>query len=226
MKLYLSDVTLIAPTGNNIDKTIESIKRSCNKVDFKEVKLITHKKPDNLPDFIKFEESEYPMDSYLKYNKYVFEELYRHVNTEFALLVQYDSWIIHPECWMNEFLEYSYTGAPWPVVENSYIANNGERVNVGNGGFSLRSQLILQAPKKLGLELTQEQNQWNEDGNIACYWRSQMLNHGVKYAPIEVAARFSYESEVLENQHIKKFFGFHKNIRKDEYEFMVKEGII
>jgi hypothetical protein len=38
-----------------------------------------------------------------------------------------------------------------------------------------------------------------------------MLENGIKYAPIEVAAKFSYENDVPENMHIKEFFGFHRN---------------
>jgi len=38
-----------------------------------------------------------------------------------------------------------------------------------------------------------------------------MLENGIKYAPIEVAAKFSYENDVPENKDIKDFFGFHKH---------------
>jgi hypothetical protein len=92
------------------------------------------------------------------------------------------------------------------------MANNGERVRVGNGGFSIRSSKLLNAPKKLGLELKQEQGFFNEDGNLVCYNRKELLEYGIKYAPVGVAAKFSYENEVPENQRIETF-GFHKHIR-------------
>lgn len=215
MKLYLPDVTLVAPTGNNIEKTIESIQISCDKVDFGAVKLITHNKLDNHPDFIKFEESEYPMNTYTKYNEYVFLNLGKHVNTSHCLLVQYDSWILNADVWDNDWLQYDYCGAPWPKVENSYMANNGDRVNVGNGGFSLRSKKLCDLPFKMNWNLKQEQSFFNEDGNICCYWRREMLENGIKYAPVEVAAKFSYENPIIENNFGKmKTFGFHKNLPK------------
>lgn len=222
MKFQLNNVTLIAPTGDNIENTILSLNRCCQMIDFADVKLITHEKPKNLPNFIKWEESSYPMDTYQKYNRYVFLDLGKHIETSHCLLVQYDSWIIHPELWNDAWLMYDYIGAPWPIRENSYIGDNGERVRVGNGGFSLRSKKLQDAPRLLGLEHKEEQGYWNEDGNFCCYSRKELLEYGIKYAPIEIASIFSYENEVEENQSVVETFGFHKNIRKHEYERLKK----
>jgi len=146
------------------------------------------------------------------YNYYCFVELGKHVDTTRALVIQYDSWVIRPELWDDNWLNWDYLAAPWPVVENSYIANNGERARVGNGGFSLRSKWLMDIPRIEGWGLRSEQNQKNEDGQICCYWRKEFLRWGIKYAPVEVAARFSFENEVPENREINTF-GFHKNIR-------------
>jgi hypothetical protein len=180
-------------------------------VDFASAKLITGEKPGYLPQGISFEQSIYPMNTYIKCNEYVFRELGNHVETSHCLLMQYDSWIIHPEIWNENWLEYDYMGAPWPVRENSFMANNGERVRVGNGGFSLRSKKLVNAPKLLGLPLTQEQGYYHEDGNITCYWRKELLEYGIKYAPIEEAIHFSYETPIPENSGIITF-GFHRNM--------------
>jgi len=211
--LKLPDVTLIAPTGANILETIQALEKCCEKIQFAEVKFISHILPDNLPAYIEFEESTYKMDSYIKYNEYVFRDLSKHVNTSHCLLIQYDGYIINPDLWNNAWLDFDYIGAPWPIKENSYIANNGERVRVGNGGFSLRSKKLLGLPLLLNLPLKQEQGYWNEDGNITCYWRKELLEQGIKYGAIEQAARFSYETPLPENNFGKLLtFGYHRNL--------------
>lgn len=211
MLLKLPDVTLVAPTGGHYPDTIEAIERSCDKVEFGSVKFVSPEKPDNLPDYIVHEESD-RMDTYIAYNDYVFKKLYKHVKTSHCLLVQYDSWVVNPETWRDEWLEWDYIGAPWQIRENSYIAwGSLERVRVGNGGFSLRSVKLMTVPEKLDLPLVQEQGYYNEDGNICCYHRLRFLEEGIEYAPLEVAANFSFENVVSENIGVIPF-GFHKNM--------------
>ena len=61
--IKLKDVTLIAPTGNNIDTTIKAMLYSIKDIEFGAVKLITHEKPKNLVNRIEFSEC-LKMDSY------------------------------------------------------------------------------------------------------------------------------------------------------------------
>jgi hypothetical protein len=151
------------------------------------------------------------MDSYYNYNYYVFADLFRHFDTSHCLVMQYDSWIIHPELWQDEWLNYDYIGAPWAYKEDAYIAwGTKEHVRVGNGGFSLRSKKLTELPSNKQLRLTSESDYYNEDGNICCYYRPVYLAAGIKYAPVEVAAKFSFENSVPENYGVKTF-GFHKN---------------
>jgi len=210
-KIKIPDVTLIAVSSIKIDETILALQKSYRYIDFGYVKIVTHECPENLPKEISFEEC-LELNDIIKYNRFIFEELHQYVDTSHCLVIQYDSWVLNPELWDNDWLQYDFCGAPWEWRTNSYLTDGGERVRVGNGGFSIRSRILLSAPKKLGLELEQRQGYWNEDGNICCYWRKEFLEFGIKYAPVEVAARFSYETPVPENNFGKmKFFGFHKN---------------
>jgi hypothetical protein len=127
---------------------------------------------------------------------------------------------LNPELWNNRWLEWDYCGAPWPVVENSYMANDGTRALQGNGGFSLRSKKICELPSKMKWELREEQGWKNEDGNICCYWRKEMLENGIKYAPVNVSSIFSYENPVIENNFGRiKTFGFHRNIPRYQIKY-------
>ena len=134
------------------------------------------------------------------------------MKTEFCLVVQNDSAVVRPNLWTDEFLEYSYIGAPWPIREGSFHANDGTISRVGNGGFSLRKMDLMTLPHKMGWELRQEQSYFHEDGNICCYWKKEMLKNGIKYAPIELAARFSFETMCEENYGVLPW-GFHKHIQ-------------
>jgi len=210
MKKSLSDITLIAYSSNDVAENIQGLLKCTEYFDFGAVKILSHKQPDYLPEGITYERARGIKDIN-DFNEYMFLNLGDHVQTSHCLYVQHHAYIINPEIWTNDFLEYSYIGAPWPIVENAYIANNGERARQGNGGFSLRSKILLDLPKKMGWELREEQGWKNEDGNICCYYRKEMLENGIKYAPLDIACKFSYENTIPENVGIKPF-GFHRNM--------------
>ena len=146
----------------------------------------------------------------------MFLELGSYIQTSYCLYIQDHAKILDYTLWNDEWLQYSYIGAPWAIVPNAYMANDGTRSRVGNGGFSLRKSDVMNIPKENHWYLREEQGWKNEDGQICCYWRKEMLENGIRYAPIEVAAKFSYESPVKENNYGKiKTFGFHRNAPKD-----------
>jgi hypothetical protein len=208
--LNINDVTLLAISSIEIPETIWALQHSKSQLNFGAVKLVSDIAPRELPIGIDWEYCPHIRDI-MDFNYYVFNDLYKHVNTPHCLMVQYHAYILHPELWEDSWLEYDYIGAPWPVKENSYIANNGETVRVGNGGFSLRSRKLMELPNLLGLPLTHQQGYFNEDGNICCYYRREFLANGIKYAPLEVAARFSFETLLPENKNLDTSFGFHRN---------------
>jgi hypothetical protein len=211
MKKLLKDVTLIAYSSNDVEENIVALQKCMEYFYFGAVKIISHKRPENLPEGIKYEQGKEIKDIN-DFNEYMFLNFYKHVNTSHCLYIQHHAYILNPELWDDNWLKYDYCGAVWPHVHDAYIANNGERVRVGNGGFSIRSSYLMTLPQKMGWYLREEQGWKNEDGQIAVYWRKEMLENGVKYAPVEVAAKFSYENPVPENNYGNmKTFGYHRN---------------
>jgi len=214
LKKQLKDVTLLAydTRPDKIDGTIWALQKCCERLEFFDVKLLTDIEPNNLPENIKWEYAPH-INDIDDFSLYMFKHLWRHFDTSHCLYVQDHAYVLHPELWDDSWLQYDYCGALWPIVENSYIAwGSKETVRQGNGGFSLRSKKIATIPHEHDLPLLQDQNWFNEDGNLTCYYRELMLALGIKYAPVEVAARFAYENNVPENAHIKEFFGFHRNL--------------
>ncbi len=217
MKKYLKDVTLVAYSSHEVPETIASLQKCQEGLSFTEVKLLSHERPNNLPENIIYEYA--PEINHINdFNLYMFKYLGTHINTSHALYVQAHAWVLHPELWDNTWLQYDYIGAIWPWKDDAYIAwGSGEHIKNGNGGFSLRSKKIMDIPYKHDLPLLQEQGWANEDGNLVCYFREAMLAWGIKYAPSEVSARFAYENPVPENNYgDMKTFGFHRNRRVNE----------
>lgn len=209
--INLPDVTLVALSSIEIPATIKAIEKSCEGIDFGAVKLLSHEKPDDLPSNIAFEKVP-KMNNIDDFNYYTFKYLGTHVDTSHCLMVQWHGWVTNPEIWDNDWLEYDYCGSPWKVLDDAYRAwGSREHVRVGNGGFSLRSKLIMDTPLIHDLPLLQEQGWRNEDGNLVCYYRELMLALGVKYTPLEIAVKFGYENDVSENYGLKTF-GFHRHM--------------
>lgn len=225
--INLPDVTLISiDTTDDLSGTINAIHTSMSGIKFGNIKLITTKQQieNNYSlgnDGISLTEPITEIKNYNDYNHYVIYDLHNHVDTSHCLLVQPDGFVLFPNEWDNDWLKYDYIGAPWPYIENSYIDPFGNHHRVGNGGFSLRSKKFLEVPIKV--EVPWETNNsdfywmptgvvnYHEDGNVCVHNRHIFIEQGCKYAPIEIAAKFSYETSVPENKNIISF-GFHYNL--------------
>jgi hypothetical protein len=133
-----------------------------------------------------------PISSAGQYSRFMIKELDRYVDTGFALIVQYDGFVLNGACWSEQFLEYDYVGAPWAGADG---------MTVGNGGFSLRSKKLLRASQDPQIE------QLHPEDIALCRTYRPLLEgrHGVRFAPAEVARRFSFESLPA----AEPTFGFH-----------------
>jgi len=172
--------------------------------------LVSDERPENLPDFIKHEVCP-KMSNIDEWNYGAIYELPKHVDTEFAMLIHDDGFVVNPESWKEEFLEYDYIGAPYPLPQDnfSYRDIKGDLIRVGNS-VSLRSKKLLDLPIKLNLEWKSFHGYYNEDGYICVNYRHKYLEHGIKFADINVAKYFSHENMIPEIQGIKPF-AFHRH---------------
>ena len=126
------------------------------------------------------------------YSRFCLKEMGRHIRTAYALVVQWDGYVADAAAWDKRFRNYDYVGAP--------IYRDG-RVVVGNGGFSLRSRKLMRA-----LEALPAVPGFNEDWAISEILRPTLeRDFGIRFAPPEMAARFSYE----QRHPGKPTFGFH-----------------
>ncbi|MDD5165092.1 MAG: DUF5672 family protein [Candidatus Pacebacteria bacterium] len=200
----LPHVTLVAVSSIRIPETITALKKSMVGIRFSEALLLTHEKISLEKEGIKVITIE-KLD-YKGYSDFMLYKLKDYIHTDFALVVQYDGYVIRPKEWRDEFLSYDYIGAPWP--KNLHFTKEGVNVRVGNGGFSLRSKKLLEVPAKLNLPFTDNgTGYFNEDGNLCVYYRKVLEENGVKFAPVSVASIFSRE-KVCDDSYPRPF-GFH-----------------
>jgi tetratricopeptide (TPR) repeat protein len=118
-----------------------------------------------------------PIRSLEDYSRFIIKDLDRHVESDHVLVMQWDGYVLDGARWSAEFQRFDYVGAPW---------QGGE---IGNGGFSLRSKRLLRALQDPAVtDLTPE------DLAICRTYRPMLEErYAIRFAPAEVAARFSFE---------------------------------
>jgi hypothetical protein len=192
----LNNITLVALTGigwRNIE-TVTALEHSQKGIEFGAVKYIQLGEVKDV-------------DSW---SKAIIYELPKYIETDFCLLIHENGFVVNPESWNPEWLNYDFIGSPWPLPQDdfSYRDEEGDIVRVGNS-VSLRSK------KLLDLIATREWKSYfgyfNEDGFITCHHRKWLESKGCKFAPLEVAKWFGRELEIPENQDVDKPFVFHMN---------------
>ncbi len=183
---------------------------------------------------------------YFDYTLFVIYALHNFIETDFALIVQDDGWILNEASFDPAFLEYDYIGAPTHLARRDvdgtqqYHSNyrwsvdnaipHSELKILMNGGFSLRSKALLEAPSKFQMKFDlppptlNKKNQlfWTnyeqlEDVQLCINMRDQLEQYGLTFAPPLVARAFSFEhldAFVHGDMDIIKIFGHHSRYRR------------
>jgi len=190
--ISLPNITLICLTNKDFEGAKKAIDKSCEEINFGDVKIIWDEKCDSIE----------------KWNRKMIFELPRYVFTSHAMIIHQDGYIINPKLWRYEWLEYDFIGAPWPLPQDEYSYRDewGQIQRVGNS-VSLRSKKLMDliATK----EMVPHHGNNNEDGQICCWHRRWLESQGCKFAPLEVAIHFSKEHEIPENVGLETF-AFHQ----------------
>jgi len=189
--LNLSNVTLLCVETRDPELAHWAINRCLAGTRFAKVVLIT-----NL-DLVKNKRSdiEYaqapPIATTKDYSNLLLTGIDQYVVGSHVLVIQWDSFITHPNLWRNEFLDYDYIGPVWP---------HHPETSVGNGGFSLRSVKLLQAIKR------PEFIKRHPEDYCICVDNKDFLEKecGIQFASPEVAEQFAVERSEWHDA-----FGFH-----------------
>lgn len=196
----LRQVTLCAADSRYVPLTMLALRGSAMACRFGDAVLFTdapdaaspsatspHAKPGDAPVSRPFRIHPIPpLASRDAYSAFMLQGLAGNIATSHALVVQWDGWVTDPAAWDPAFLDWDYIGAPWPGLG---MAGAGREV--GNGGFSLRSRRLLDVLAGPGFA---PEPGVAEDVLICRTWRGALeREHGIRFAPPDVAARFSHE---------------------------------
>jgi hypothetical protein len=221
--LELKNITLVAVTSVKIDSHVKALEYSCRGIKFGDVKILSDIKPNYLPNYIKHEYIDkltHPIGENLgggkdQWNYFMVYKLGKHIDTDYAIIIHDDGFVVNPESWNPDFLNYDYIGSPWflPSDNFSYRDINGEIIRVGNS-VGLRSKRLMDLPLKIDLEWKSFHNYWNEDGFISVNNRHIFIQHGMRFPDLDVGKSFSHGCmipEILEDvkNGIKPFM-FHR----------------
>lgn len=196
-KINLPNVTLIIVDCVDYERAKLSFDHCTSYINFGQAKLLTHFNIDS-PEIVKI-----PQISSIKaYSDFMIYELYKYCDTEFMLVAQWDGFIRNMKLWDEQFLNYDYIGAPWPSTV--LFPGVPSHFNVGNGGFSIRSTKLMEC-----IATDKNLTYHNlEDVMICQLNRAYLETKGFKYAPFELAYKFSWECGEEHDS-----FGVHQRIK-------------
>jgi hypothetical protein len=192
--LDLSNIVLLSISSNRINETQKAIEICTQQCSFKEIlfftdtpHLITNKQISGI--YID------KLNSIKDYDYFVLKKLpyYLSGRSNFYLTIHWDGFIVNPDAWTDEFLNYDYIGAAWPWY---YFM-------CGNGGFCLKSQKFIDTQLKIINDLD---TTLPDDVSLCIQARQKFIEHNCLYAPPEIAYQFSTEYGDYNQFHS---FGFH-----------------
>lgn len=191
-RLALPSVTLACVDTRTPGLALQAMQHCLDQVEFARAILFTepslvtqrHAGIDVLP---------LQINSVPAYSRFMLRGLDEHIATDHVLIVQWDGYLLDAAQWDPAFLDWDYLGAP--------LRGEPPGRAVGNGGFSLRSKRLLRALQDPVMAMRHP-----EDVCI-CHDNRERLErlHGIRFAPLELAARFSYERI----EPARPTFGFH-----------------
>lgn len=195
-KLDLSLVAINMGEISPIFKALDyNLKISENHIQFKNKIVLT----DNACSHPLYEVKNIPkLNNIEQLNLFCIKELWKYIETPHFMIIQPDGYIINPELWNDEWLNYDYIGAPWSDLN---MKTKLGQPGIGNGGFCIRSKSLAKFVSNKQKHLSSLT--YNEDG-----YYSNVINTEpfLKYPSTKEALAFS--QEMLVDPNIKPF-GIH-----------------
>ena len=183
--LKLPTVTLIIIDCVDYGRAKRAFDLCLRNCEFGQAKFLTHFEDPENKNIVAIPR----ITSIREYSRFMIKSLGSYFDTEHALIIQHDGFILNPHLWSPSFLEYDYVGAPWP--QSLLYPNTNKEHNVGNGGFSLRSRRLYDLLEKVDTE-----DYHPEDVTVCQRLRPFLQKMGIRFAPPEIASQFSFENKV------------------------------
>ncbi|NDC80832.1 MAG: hypothetical protein EB090_06175 [Verrucomicrobia bacterium] len=200
-KISLPQLTLlIYNPEKDPDLSARIINHVCSGIEFGDVIHLAGKKP-SLPHPGRWKQV--PPANVAQGQRFQALELNKYFSTPFLLHIETDGFPVNFDLWDPAFLEYDYVGAPW---QKRGLETGTNRI--GNGGCSLQS-------KKFRNFIDSHAHLYRE-GTLSDVFFCQELypqavSAGIRFAPLDLALRFSIENKIPEFPRWKpsQSFAFH-----------------
>lgn len=203
--LALQDVTLLVIEVMNPPAALRVMHHAMRQVEFAEAVLVTPSPVS--PELLHgVKNIAFPMRKEVRidYELTCCRHRASFFKTPFCLFMEWDSLLANAMAWKSEFLAYDFIGAPWPFPlewPKGYPPSTRETC-VGNGGFTIFSKELCEAVQ----ELTPPEEPLARAADV---WVCRSLRpaldaRGFKFAPPDIAFRFSCEDQLYHGQ-----FGLH-----------------
>jgi hypothetical protein len=223
--LTLPNVSLVSIESLNPERALRSLAFSKRWLSFAEVVLVTdvgfkNSKGESILGMAKHHGIKLihlPLGERHRHEFAMLDNLQFMFDSQFCIYQEWDAVVANPNAWTDDFLLYDYIGAPWPLgsqeerwwVSKQFPVQPGKEApaanlfnNVGNGGFSLRSKRFTEEVAKR-VDRTNG-HQLCSDAWMCRTLMNELTEQGIKYAPMNVAERFSCENRIYSGQ-----FGVH-----------------
>ena len=209
-KIILNNVTLACVSSIKIKESLLALEFSQLNIEYHEALFLSSEtiQVSNKINLVKIPK----INNLIDYSKFILLELFKHIKTDYVLLIQHDGFVLNADSWNPSYLDYDYIGAPWPnklIIQGEYKMGLDLSKNlVGNGGFSIRSKKLLQETSKFNLDNINFPI--IEDLLIGYYFFETLIKLGIKFPTAKLAASFSIETEEAAYGHnLNNTFGFH-----------------
>jgi len=188
----LENTSLICIDCYSYGAAVSAIKKSMEQIEFEKVLFLTNipLKLDGI-DVIQID----TINSKREYSEFMMKKLYSYISTDYFCVIQSDGYIIDGEQWDDMFYDYDYIGASWIFDSDR---------QVGNGGSSFRTKRL----HKILAEDNLIDVLHPEDQSICIIYKFYLEEkYGIKFAPVELADKYSYELKIP----TAPTFSFHGN---------------
>jgi hypothetical protein len=175
----MNNITLVAIDTKYHNLTAMALSRAAEISKISRVLLFSDQNFFPGSEFVKIDK----ITSKQQYSEFVLKEVGKHIATDHFIMIQHDGMPVNSDKWNPDFLNYDYIGAPWPWLP--------ENIQVGNGGFSLRSRRLAELCLDSNIIIGPKSP---EDEIIGQTYKSWFESKGIKYAPLELAWQFSAEN--------------------------------
>ncbi len=204
----LPNVTLISydntPTP---ERTLRALQHCARLMQFASVVLVGNRRPQGMNGEVFHQVIEKNYDAAMIWEVRGVKD---YVETDFALCIHHDGFIINEGAWRDYWLDYDFIGSPWPPSSLGGTMNR----RVGNTGFCLKSKAFMEATAAISEKYTgrhpTEGRGWAGDEYCCIEKRPQLEEMGIKFAPVSVACDFGWENNQPECPNGRPdAFGFH-----------------